>query len=204
MSSTALLYTTIGRARRKPAFAGISEELVSDFLASAERSVEQYCDRALNLDTRTEVYDGTDEVYFFLRVAPVTSIASIAVEDRNGDSETLAATDFRFDPANGRVQFGPDNQSSFALWPSLPIQSITVVYLAGHAALPQEMPDDIQEAVILYAIADYAQSSLFMNAGLQQQAIGSGANMKRMPQDELEKMLEKARDKLNPYRRLEV
>lgn len=204
MSSTALLYTTAGRARRKPAFAGIREELVTDFLASAERSVERYCDRELNLATRTEVYDGTDEIYFFLRVAPVTSIASIVVEDRNGDKETLAASDFRFDPANGRVQFGPDNQSSFALWPVFPLQNITVEYLAGHAVAPADMPDDIQEAVILYAIADYAQSSLFMNAGIQQQAIGSGANMKRMPQDELEKMLEKARDKLNPYRRLEV
>ena len=66
------------------------------------------------------------------------------------------------------------------------------------------MPDDIQEAVILYAIADYAQSSLFMNAGIRRQSVGAGATMERMSQDDLEKILEKARDKLNPYRRLEA
>jgi len=200
VSSTALIYTTVARARRKPAFAGISAELVSDFLADAERSVEKYCDRELNLIARTEVYNGNDAPAFYLRVAPVVSIASITVTDRNGDSEVLAADDYLFDPRNGKVQFGPDNSSSFGLWPRLPLQNISVVYTAGH----DPIPDDIQEAVILYAIADYAQSSLFMNAGIRRQSVGSGATMERMSQDDLEKMLEKARDKLNPYRRLEA
>ena len=201
MSATTLIYTTKARAKRKAVFSAISNDIVTDFLASAERWAERFCDRLLGSASRTEVYNGDGTDTLFLKQVPVSSITSITITDANGDSEALSTSnpDYVFEPANGRVQFGPDNGSSYAVFPASFIQNVSVVYTGGESTID----DDIQEGIILKAAADYASTSLFMKGGVGKQTIG-GASMERITEAEIAAMITRAENLLWPFKRLEV
>jgi hypothetical protein len=177
MSSTTLLYTSAARARRKQVFAAISEEIVTDFLAMAERRIENRCDRLFSRASRVEYYDGRNKPYFYLRHSPVVSLDALAVIDANGDEDTIDVSgsdaDVVLDTDTGKVSFGPDNTSIYATFPITYPRNIKATYTAGWTN--QNADDDFQEAVILQAMILYASTSLNMNAGLGSQRIGTGS-----------------------------
>ncbi|MFJ3878064.1 mobile element protein [Streptomyces sp. NPDC090077] len=100
----------------------------------------------------TVVLDGSGDLSLLLPAAPVTEVASVAV-----DGQALTAgTDYSWSADGYLHRMG-------CAWPST-LRSVTVVYSHGYA----EVPGDIQEVVIDQARALYA-----VLPGVQQQTVGA-------------------------------
>lgn len=203
--TAALRYVTAGRARRNHALARLSTDLVTDKLAAAEAWVDQQTEREWDSKSRTEYHRGQGVGHFYLKCIPVTALTSITLTDDSGVDTVLtvsgATPDVTYDADTGRVEFGPDNTSGYAVFPESYQKNIAVVYTAGYASAA--VPDDIQEAVILKALALYARSAAYLNAGMMSENIG-GASQTRISQAELRALEESALDLLAPYKLLEV
>lgn len=206
MSSTTLLYATAARARRKAAFAAVSSEVVTDFLALAERRVEKRCDREFNYEQRTEYHTGRNRSYFFVRAHPIESLDALVVIDANGDEDTIDVSgsdaDVVYDAESGKISFGPKNTSSYGVFPITYPENVKLTYTAGWNGVAN-VPDDFQEAVILQAMILYAQTSLHMAAGLQSQKVGQGAKQ-RIGTDVYREWTLALESLLEPYIRMEV
>lgn len=197
----ALTLTTIGRMRRKAAFADISTDVVTDFGQAAEEWVESYCDRSFVYGSTTGTYNGDGGRRLYLRNVPVSSITSCVITDEGGSTETLTpATDLDFQADNGAVEFGPNNTSSYEIWPK-GFRNISIVYVAGYT-LGSTMPDAIEEAVCLRALCLFAESGENMSAALGAQQMGEISKTRISPAM-VEGWMDQVRSLLAPYRRLQ-
>lgn len=197
----ALTLTTVGRMRRKAAFADISTEVVTDFGQAAEEWVSSYCDRNFVRGTTTGTYNGDGGRRLYLRNVPVSSITSCSITDDSGSVETLTpSTDLDFQADNGAVEFGPNNTSSYEIWPK-GFRNISIAYVAGYT-LGSDMPDAIEEAVCLRALCLFAESGENMSAALAGQQMGE-TNKQRITPHIIDGWMDQARSLLAPYRRLQ-
>lgn len=194
----ALVLTTVARARRKAAFAAVSEEVVADFLQAAEDWVQSYCDRSFASANYSAVYNGHGAATLFLKNVPITGITSVVITDPSGSTESLdPATDLVYRAENGAVQFGPNNVSSYDVWPH-GFQNVAIVYTAGYSIIP----DAVQEAAALKALCLFAASGSDMNAALASQTVGEGQKQ-RNPAAIIEGWQRQAELMLAPYCRRE-
>lgn len=197
----ALTLTTVTRARRKAAFSAISTDVVTDFLEAAEDWVQSYCDREFITHSHTGYYNGHGGKRLYLRNVPVSSISAATITLDDGTVETLTpSTDLTFQAANGAVEFGPNNTSSFDVWPS-GFKNISITYTAGYT-LGTDLPYAIEEAVILRALVLFAESGEDMNAALLSQTVGEGTKQRVTPYI-TDGWMEQVYSLLAPYRRLE-
>jgi len=161
--------------------------------------------RALDSAARTETYTGNGAAHIYLKHAPLTALSAMTLTGADGEDTTLTVSgstpDVTYNEANSRIAFGPDNSCGYAVFPEWPMNNVSVTYTAGYAA--GSIPDDVQEAVILYAVTVYAQSSLFMNPALGAQSIGQESRT-RIAQSELAAMRSAAEELLTPFKRLSV
>jgi hypothetical protein len=189
---------SVERARRKRALSRQSTDVVNDFLLAASTAWENACGRTFASGTRTEVLDGNGLDHVFLKHTPITSITSITIEDDDGSSHTMTvATDVLYDAATGRVNIGPDNTSDYDVFP-LGKRNVTIVYVGGYGSTA--IPDDVQEAVVLWAICLYAESSSYQNAAFTQESLGEHS-AKRITSDDVERMMGQVNTILMRYMR---
>ena len=197
----ALTLTTIGRMRRKAAFKDISTDIVTDFGQAAENWVESFCDRKFVNATFTGTYNGDGGRRLYLKNVPVSSITSCIITDESGSTETITvASDLDFQADNGALEFGPNNVSSYELWPK-GFRNISIVYVAGYT-LGTDMPDAIEEAVGLRALCLFAESGENMSAALASQTMGE-TSKDRITPAMVEGWMDQCRSLLAPYRRLQ-
>jgi len=190
--------TTTARAMRKAALKNISSDVVNDFLDMAQDAIEKDCDRKFEYASYTGVYNGNGSKRLWLKNAPITSITSVTITEDDGTEESLTvATDLVFEAANGAVEFGPDNVSSYELWPE-GFQNISVTYVGGYSTIP----DALQEACALKALIFFAHSGADLNAALQAENIGN-ASKTRTGESILEEWESNYRRLIQPYRRME-
>jgi hypothetical protein len=78
---------------------------------------------------------------------------------------------------------------------------IEVQYTGGYAA--GSIPPDIQEAVALKAVCEFAQSSAYQNPAFKQQNIG-GAAQTRIDEGDVRRWMRVVEELLAPYKRWEV
>jgi hypothetical protein len=197
--TAALVLTDTARARRKAAFGAVSSDVVNDFLAAAEAWVHSCCDRKFVASNYSVTYNGTGGRRLYVKNRPINSLVSCSIVDDGGAVETVnVSTDLTYESEAGAVEFGPDNASSYDIWPR-GFQNINLTYNAGYAAIP----DDVQEAVILRALVLYAASGSDMNAALGGQTVGEGRKDRITPAV-VDGWQKQAESLLAPYRRLEV
>ena len=128
-------------------------------LDSASAEIRRWCGRdettGFATATRTEYYDGNDEVTIQLREFPITSITSVSVRYAGGSTDTLDSTSYRventtgllarIDATRGRfVSMRSDLQvpsGTFLPEPRFPqgFGNITVVYVGGYSTIPSDL-----------------------------------------------------------------
>ena len=142
----------------------------------------------------------TGKMLFYPRTRPTRpSLAGIsAAPSFSGLKDAIV-----FDADIGEVSFGPDNDSSYTVWPTCERQNIEVEYESGFSATPGDMPDELQEAVILKAAMDYARLGAFMNLGLKREGIGK-ATKERLSKDDYQAMQDEIERRLATFKRWEV
>ena len=128
-------------------------------LDSASAEIRRWCGRdettGFSSATRTEYYDGNDEITIQLREFPITSITSVTIRYADGTTEALDSTTYRantitgllarIDASRGRfVSMRSDLQVSMGTFlpePRFPqgFANITVVYVGGYSTIPSDL-----------------------------------------------------------------
>jgi uncharacterized phiE125 gp8 family phage protein len=120
---------------------------LSDFIVKQSRVAAKWCGRVFAREDLQEVFRRVARDSLTLARWPVTTISSIVADD-----VTLTADDWEMDAASGQVFRLSSNGDRRRWW----ARKITVLYTAGYALL-EELPDDIEEAVILMIAGAYAE-----------------------------------------------
>ena len=92
--------------------------------------------------------------YFDLPLPPLQSVTSITYLDSNGDSQTLAASNYRVLNANAHMHRGRIELEYGETWPSTYYvqQAVTVTFVAGYGAR-NDVPDHTRH-LILFAVKE--------------------------------------------------
>ena len=137
----------LARAQQHPAAAALDATLLTNLLLGASEWVELYCNRKFASATFTEIHSGDGTSILHLDQLPITALTSVTILDDDGTSTVLASTDFRYDPQTGELRFAPDPDGDYTYFPR-GFRNVTVVYVAGFAAVP----DAVQDAVVEIAL----------------------------------------------------
>lgn len=155
-------------------YAGITDSsldtVIGNAITSAQADLESYCGRTFDQTSYTdEKYDGTGTPYLTLNNAPVTTLTSVGII-YDGNTETIAATDYRLDANTGRIaridssygrvvvdDFGEIVTRQWSWWPKFPrgFRNVVVTYVAGYTALT--MPADLKQIMYEYVDAILAR-----------------------------------------------
>ena len=166
-----------------------------DFLADAESWADLFCGREFDSKARTEKYDGDGSPWLLVKTLPITAISACSITDEAGTVTALTpSTDLAYEAASGIIKFGPNNVSDFAYFPKSHPGNVSITYTGGYTTIP----DDVQEAIALRALAMFAASGLYLNAGLGSENIG-GAVSTRIAQAEIDAMIARAEMMLYRY-----
>lgn len=111
------------------------DTLIDELIDLVSEYIEDWCGTFFSATATTDKIDGGGE-FLFVTKAPIISITSIT---DNEDSSVVASTDYDFYARGGRIY----RESDTIIWPSseptwfIGRQRFTVVYSAGHAAVPE-------------------------------------------------------------------
>lgn len=136
----------------------LEDDLLAGFIVAATAQLENNTRRRFLNTTIAEVYDDWpfDEGYHgILHWNPVSSISSITYLDTNGDSQTLASTNYRLDSTTepARILLDPDGDV-----PQLEPEAanrVTITYVAGYGATAASTPALAKHAIKLWAAQAY-------------------------------------------------
>jgi uncharacterized phiE125 gp8 family phage protein len=131
------------------------DQLLSRLIVTARTVLERRSWGAFINQTLTTRVDNGWPPQFWLPRWPLSSVTSIAYLDGNGDSQTLATSEYTVD-ANTRP--GRVVPAYSATWPTVRSveNSISVTYVAGHGSSAADVPEPIKDAIILYVGFMYA------------------------------------------------
>lgn len=158
---------TLAYAQRAEDLASIDSTRLQDLLDAATTMIEQYCDRTFASTAYTGKQDGTGAQWIYVDNPPIISFTSVVIEDPDGTTETILASQFRTDTTAGKIWFKDDNSSSFVYFPC-GFQNIQINYTGGYATIPAP----VQQACLLVARALYAQSGGGWNAAAHSARMG--------------------------------
>lgn len=163
----ALVTTAV--AKRKIVLSRMSSTMLGDILEASSDMVENYCDRTFAYAAAiTEVHNGNGTDTIYTERIPIVTVASVTITDENGTTELLDATDYVIEEAAGRITFGPQNDSSYSVFPNTYPQNVSVVYAGGYSSIPEA----VQEATVLIAIQILSQSAANANPQFKSESIG--------------------------------
>ncbi|MFZ3002073.1 MAG: head-tail connector protein [Undibacterium umbellatum] len=83
-----------------------------------------------------------------IRNGPVTSITSISYIDTDGNWQTMASTDYIFDPSGLVQRVGPAYGKTWPV-PRNQIACVKINYQAGFGATPDKVPDTFRQWMLL-------------------------------------------------------
>lgn len=178
-------------AKRAKDLAAVNTQELQDLLDAATQLIENYCDRTFASTAYTAKQDGTGAQWLYIDNPPFVSLTQVIIEDPDGTTETIAASNFRYDDA-GKLWFTDDNDSSYVYFPC-GFQNVQIDYTGGYATIPAA----VQRACLLVARALYAQTSGGWNAAAQSERMGEH-NFTRVSADQ-DPITESAKMLLAPY-----
>lgn len=179
-------------AARAADLANVDSTELQDLLDAATTMIENFCDRTFASTAYTAKQDGTGAQWIYVDNPPLISFTQVIIEDPDGTTETIAASQFRTDSDAGKIWFRDDANSSYSYFPC-GFQNIRIDYTGGFATIPAS----VQRACLLVARALYAQTSGGVNAAMQSERMGEHNYTRISTQDD--PMTESARALLNPY-----
>lgn len=192
----ALVTTAV--AKRKIVLSRMSATMLADILEAASDMVENYCDRVFTYAASiTEVINGNGTDTLYVKYLPIVTVTSITITDSDGTTELLDSNDYVIEEDAGCVTFGPQNDSTYAVFPNTYPQNVSVVYAGGYSSIPEAL----QEATVLVAIQMLSQSAANANPQFKSESIGD-YSMTRFGSGE-EILTPQVKALLAPYRRLE-
>lgn len=99
-----------------------------------------------------------------LELLPLGSVTWVKYYDTTGTQQTLSASLYELDTANGKAVIVPKPE---AIWPETQSLAapVTVRYVAGYGATSANVPDDIRTWILMTAAFLYAQAEAFDTTG---------------------------------------
>ena len=124
--------TTVAKVKQFGQIESFADDLLLQrMIDSASEQIEQFCGRTFLSSSYVEVRDGTGQVKMTLRHAPVTAIASLAI---NGNTipprPTVNASGYTFDEFGLRL-------SGYEF--TVGLSNVEVAYTAGFANIPADV-----------------------------------------------------------------
>ena len=178
-------------AKRAADLSAVNTQELQDLLDAATTLIENYCDRTFASTAYTEKQDGTGAQWIYVENPEIISFTQVIIEDPDGTTETIAASQFRTDTTAGKIWFKDDNSSSYVYFPE-GFENVRIDYTGGYATIPAA----VQRACLLVARALYAQTGGGWNAAAQSERMGEH-NYTRGSANQ-DPMTESARALLNP------
>lgn len=126
---------------------GDEDSLIANLVKAGREMVESDAEISLLPQTLTWYLDGFPEWEIALRKPPVNSITSITYLDADGTSQTLAASEYRFDAYSRPARLTPAYNED---WPDTyqVTNAVTIVAAAGYASA-SEVPQIAKQAILM-------------------------------------------------------
>lgn len=156
------------RAKQEKALSAVGNTLLTNLIEGASDWIERYTDRVFASAAYTEIQTGKNVNYLYVENPVINTFTSITVTDSSGGTETITAGNFVFDPQSGKITFGPDNASSYGVFPTWPERNLEISYNGGYDTIP----DDVQEACIYAVTSMYAQTGRKNNPAFSEEKVG--------------------------------
>lgn len=137
---------SISRAQQTKALENVDPVLLGDLIAAASDAIEKYCDRVFTSAAYIEKRNGNGLAEITVHNPPIVSLTQVIITDSAENTETIAATEFRYDADTGRVVFKPTNSSTYILFPIGQL-NIQIDYTGGYATIPASVQEACVEAV---------------------------------------------------------
>lgn len=132
----------------------VDDTLLTDLINASSNQIEGYCKRKFTEQTYTdEEYDGNGMKYLYLQNYPVSSIASITVDDIS-----LTSEEFKVKKKDGTVI------RINSLWSKGDI-NVLVTYTAGYTVIPKDLELACKHLVMSYFKSDVASFSTTFSEG---------------------------------------
>lgn len=128
------------------------DTLLTTLITAAQERCEDLLNRWLITGSHTLKLDAFPDEDRDIRLpAPVTAITSIAYLDTAGASQTLAATVYAVDAADGNKPCQRLSLKYCQVWPSTYAQkeAVTITYVAGWATAA-DIPEAIRQGLLVY------------------------------------------------------
>ncbi len=130
------------------------DDLIGGYCVSARQWAEAFTWRALIEQTWDMKFDyGLPSCIHKMPMPPLISVTSVTYIDGNGDSQTLASSQYTVDaPAGPHADFGRIVPAYGVSWPSTRsvINAATVRFKAGYGDDAEDVPQQIRDAIKLY------------------------------------------------------
>jgi uncharacterized phiE125 gp8 family phage protein len=126
---------------------GDEDGVIEGLIKAAREMVETDAEISLLPQTLTWYLDAFPAWEISLRRPPVNSITSITYLDQDGTSQTLAASEYRFDGYSRPARLSPAYNEQ---WPTThPVSNaVTIVAAAGYSSVSQ-VPQMIKQAILM-------------------------------------------------------
>ena len=152
----------------------IEDKIIAVWIKTARELAENYQKRAYITQILEQSYDNFPSVPFYLVRPPLIGVMTIKYTDSDGDTITLydsgidymsatTTTGEPFDPPDTNSDFiidvdgepGRIDLAYLATWPTVtlqPINSVKIRYAAGYGDYPENVPEYIKDAIMLYCV----------------------------------------------------
>ena len=124
------------------------DALIDTLTAAARRRIEHITDRALINQTWELRIDWDFPSVIYLPRSPLSSVSSVQYVDNNGDTQTLATSEYTVDATHepGRIYEAQDK-----VWPDTwnERNAVIVTFVAGYGAAATDVPDEFKVAMKL-------------------------------------------------------
>ena len=184
-------------AKRAPDLSALNTQHLQDLLDAATSLIENYCDRTFASTAYTDTQDGTGAQWIYADNPAIIDFTQVIIESPDGTTETVAASNFRYNTKSGKIWFKDTSTSTLGFFP-IGFKNIQIDYTGGYATIPAA----VQQACLLVARALYAQTSGGQNAAFKSERMGEH-NMTRVSENQ-DPLTGSARALLEQYVRMQV
>ena len=184
-------------AKRAADLSGLNTQHLQDLLDAATALIENYCDRTFASTAYTATQDGTGAQWIYADNPEIISFTQVIIESPDGTTETVAASNFRYNAKSGKIWFTDDSSSTIGIFPE-GFKNIQIDYTGGYATIPAA----VQQACLQVARALYAQQAGGQNAAFQSERMGEH-NFTRVSANQ-DPLTGSARALLEQYVRMQV
>lgn len=150
---------TLARAQRSPMLANVDENLLQVLISSCSQELQNWMNRWIIIQQRTELFDGDNHRDLLLNNQPIVSVDAVTMTDIFGTLFTTPLTDIIVDTVVGDLHIIQNFTGEFSRWIK-GHQNISVTYTSGLATNQNNVPYVIQEACVEMVILANATNNL--------------------------------------------